>query len=49
MRVTTEQLPQQLSRDVRPLYTVYGEETLLALEAADRIRAAARARGYPER
>src|ERR671915_509937 len=49
MRITTEQLPQQLLREVKPLYTIYGEETLLALEAADRIRGAARSHGYTER
>lgn len=49
MRITTEQLQQHLSRELKPLYTVYGAETLLALEAADRIRAKARAEGYTER
>lgn len=49
MRITTEQLPQHLGRDLKPLYTVYGDETLLALEASDRIRAKARASGYGER
>lgn len=49
MRLTTEQLPRELARGMRPLYTVYGPETLLALEAEDRIRAAARAAGYVER
>jgi DNA polymerase-3 subunit delta len=49
VRLTSEQLPRELDRGVRPLYTVYGAETLLALEAADRIRAAARATGYAER
>ena len=49
MRITTEQLQQQLERAVQPLYTVFGEETLLALEACDRIRAAARTNGYTER
>lgn len=48
MRITTEQLQPHL-REVQPLYTVYGAETLLALEAADRIRAAARSQGYTER
>ena len=48
MRITTEQLQPQL-RELKPLYTVHGAETLLALEAADRIRAAARAQGYAER
>ena len=49
MRISTEQLQQQLARAVQPLYTVFGEEALLALEACDRIRAAARAQGYVER
>jgi DNA polymerase-3 subunit delta len=49
MRVDSEQLPQQLTRGLKALYTVYGEETLLALEAADRIRAQARAEGHSER
>jgi DNA polymerase-3 subunit delta len=49
MRIDSEQLPQHLKRGLKPLYTVYGEETLLALEAADRIRAHARAEGYGER
>ena len=43
MRLTTEQLPRELDRSLQPLYTVYGAEPLLALEAADRIRAKARA------
>ena len=38
MRLDSEQLRQHLTRGLQPLYTVYGEETLLALEAADRIR-----------
>ncbi len=49
MRLTTEQLPRELARGVLPLYTVYGAEPLLALEAADRIRAKAREAGYAER
>ena len=48
MRISTEQLQPHL-RELKPLYTVFGAETLLALEAADRIRAAARAQGYAER
>ena len=32
-----------------PLYVIHGEEKLLALEAADSIRAAARAQGYDDR
>ncbi len=49
MRISTEQLQQHLARELKPLYTVFGDETLLALEAADRIRAKARAEGYTER
>ena len=49
MRLSTEQLPQHLKRGLAPLYTVYGDEPLLALEAADRLRARARADGYGER
>ncbi len=49
MRISTEQLPQHLAREVKPLYTVFGSETLLALEASDRIRAKARGEGYTER
>jgi DNA polymerase-3 subunit delta len=49
VRLTTEQLPRELDRGLARLYTVHGAETLLALEAADRIRAAARAAGYTER
>jgi DNA polymerase-3 subunit delta len=49
MRITTEQLQQHLARELKALYTVFGDETLLALEASDRIRARARAEGYTER
>ena len=42
MRISTEQLPQHLKRALAPLYTVFGDEPLLALEATDRIRARAR-------
>ena len=49
MRISTEQLPQHLKRGLAPLYTVFGDEPLLALEATDRIRAQARDDGYSER
>ena len=39
MRIDSEQLPQHLKRGLSPLYVVFGEELLLAIEAADRIRA----------
>jgi DNA polymerase-3 subunit delta len=44
-----DQLGAQLARGVSPLYTVHGGEPLLAQEAGDAIRAAARAAGYGER
>lgn len=49
MRIHTEQLQPHLTRGIQPLYTVFGDETLLALEASDRIRATARSQGYTER
>ena len=49
MRLSSEQLAQHLTRGLKPLYPVFGDETLLSLEAADRIRAKARADGYAER
>lgn len=49
MRIDTEQLPGNLKRGLAPLYVVYGDELLLSLEAADRIRAAAAAAGFEER
>ena len=49
MRITTRQLPAHLKKGLAPLYTVHGAETLLALEAADRIREAARKDGATER
>jgi DNA polymerase III subunit delta len=49
MQIRPEQLAAHLQRGLRPLYTVHGDEPLLAQEAADAIRAAARAAGYSER
>lgn len=49
MKISSEQIQQHLSRDIKPLYVVFGDEPLLALEAADRIRAKARECGYTER
>jgi DNA polymerase-3 subunit delta len=45
----TEQLESHLARELRPLYTIHGDEPLLALEAGDAIRARARANGFSER
>ena len=49
MQVRPEQLEAQLGRGLKALYTVHGEEPLLAQEAGDAVRAAARAAGYTER
>ena len=49
MQVRADQLPALLQRGCKPLYLVYGDEPLLAQEAGDTIRAAARAAGYGER
>ena len=49
MRIGSEQLAQHLSRGLKRLYVVHGEELLLALEAADRIRAQALEQGFDER
>ena len=49
MQVRADQLKAHLAKGVRPLYTVWGDEPLLAQEAGDAIRAAARAAGCGER
>src|SRR3954470_14632355 len=49
MQLAPAQLPPHLQRALRPLYTLHGDEPLLVQEAADAIRAAARAQGYTER
>jgi DNA polymerase-3 subunit delta len=49
MPLRPEQLAAQLEKTLGALYVIHGDEPLLALEAADAIRAAARARGYAER
>ena len=49
MKILTKQLAASLAKGVGPLYTVHGAEPLLALEAADRIREAARKAGATER
>jgi DNA polymerase-3 subunit delta len=49
MRFDSEQLPQKLRHELAPFYVVFGDELLLSLEAADRIRAAAAASGFEER
>ena len=49
MQVRADDLPDHLLRGVAPLYVIHGDEPLLALEAGDAIRAAARAAGAAER
>jgi DNA polymerase III subunit delta len=49
MQVRADQLANHLQKGLRPLYTVWGDEPLLAQEAGDAIRAAARAAGCGER
>ncbi len=49
MQIRADQLTTQLSRGLKLLYTIHGDEPLLAQEAADAIRAAARAAGHAER
>ena len=49
MQLRAEQLEAHLKKALAPLYVVQGDEPLLAIEAADAIRSAARAKGYSER
>ncbi|MFT7288162.1 MAG: DNA polymerase-3 subunit delta [Halieaceae bacterium] len=49
MRLYPEKLAQDLARELRPIYLISGDETLLVQECADQVRAAARAAGCSER
>ena len=49
MQLSPAQLPAHLAKGLRSLYAIHGDEPLLAQEAADAIRQAARARGHTER
>ena len=49
MRISTRQLDAHLKKGLAPLYVVHGAEALLALEACDRIREAARREGATSR
>lgn len=49
MHIALPQLTAHLHKGLRPLYTLHGDEPLLQQEAADAIRAAARAQGHTER
>lgn len=47
--IDSEQLTRHLEAGLKPLYVVTGDALLLAIEAADNIRSAARKAGYSER
>ena len=49
MELRLNQLAAHLERPLAPIYVVHGDEPLLAIEAGDAIRAAARKAGYDER
>lgn len=49
MRISPEQLSRHLQKQLAPFYTVFGDELLLSIEAADLIRTRARQAGYSER
>lgn len=49
MQITSDDLPRHLAKGLATLYVVHGDALLLAIEAADSIRAAAKAAGYSER
>lgn len=49
MTISSQELPRHLASGLKPLYVVFGDALLLAIEAADSIRTAARAAGYTER
>ena len=49
MQLRADQLAAHLKRELRPVYTVWGDEPLLAQEAGDAIRTAARTAGCSER
>ena len=49
MRIDSEDLPRHLAKGLGSLYVIHGEALLLAIEAADAIRIAAREAGFSER
>jgi len=49
MKISSEDLPRHLAKGLGSLYVIHGEALLLAIEAADAIRSAAREAGYAER
>jgi len=49
LKLNADSLPRHLEGELLPVYLVSGDEPLLAGEAADALRARARARGFSER
>lgn len=49
MQLRPEQLEAHLAKPLAAFYSIHGDEPLLAIEAADAVRAAARRRGFDER
>lgn len=49
MRISSDDLPRHLAKGLGSLYVIHGDALLLAIEAADAIRIAAREAGYSER
>lgn len=49
MQLRSDALASRLGKDLSPVYAIHGNEPLLAAEAADAVRAAARKAGYTER
>ena len=49
MELRFRELAAHLERPLLPVYVVHGDEPLLAVEAGDAIRVAARKAGYDER
>jgi DNA polymerase-3 subunit delta len=49
MQLRANQLEAELARRLLPAYVIHGDEPLLAMEAADAVRAAARRAGFAER
>jgi len=49
MQLRSSELDAQLRKSLLPAYAIHGDEPLLAMEAADAVRAAARRAGFTER
>jgi DNA polymerase-3 subunit delta len=49
MQIRSPELEAHLARTLAPAYAIHGDEPLVALEAADAVRAAARRQGFSDR